>query len=48
MKDTFVHKLVNKALRTEDVDALYHVPFYIVDLSQQLKQLFDTLTLNKS
>jgi hypothetical protein len=47
-KDTFVYKLVNKALRIADADALYYFRFYIVDLSQQLKQLFGNLTLNKS
>jgi hypothetical protein len=30
-------RLVNKALRTEDVDFLYHFRFYIVDLCRQLE-----------
>ncbi|UJR19936.1 hypothetical protein I4U23_023068 [Adineta vaga] len=31
-RDSFIYKLVNKALRTEDIDALYTYRFYIVDL----------------
>lgn len=35
-RDTFVYKLLNKALRTEDIEQLYKFRFYIVDLSNQL------------
>lgn len=31
-RDSFIYKLINKALRTEDIDALYTYRFYIVDL----------------
>jgi len=30
--DSFVYKLINKALRTEDINALYIYRFYIIDL----------------
>jgi tetratricopeptide (TPR) repeat protein len=30
--DSFIYKLINKALRTEDIDALYTYRFYIIDL----------------
>ncbi|CAF3958648.1 unnamed protein product, partial [Adineta steineri] len=35
-KDSFIFKLINKALRTEDVDALYTFRFYLIDLCSQL------------
>ena len=35
-KDSFVYKLINKALRTEDIEQLYLFRFYIADLSRQL------------
>ncbi|CAF1448532.1 unnamed protein product [Adineta steineri] len=35
-KDSFLFKLINKALRTEDVDALYTFRFYLIDLCSQL------------
>lgn len=31
-RDSFLYKLINKALRTEDIDALYTYRYYIVDL----------------
>jgi tetratricopeptide (TPR) repeat protein len=31
-RDSFIYKLINKALRTEDIDALYTYRFYIADL----------------
>ncbi|CAF1690238.1 unnamed protein product, partial [Adineta ricciae] len=35
-KQTFVYKLINQALRTEDILQLYKFRYYIADLSQQL------------
>ncbi|CAF3824765.1 unnamed protein product [Rotaria sordida] len=40
MKDTFINKFINKALRTEDVSVLYQFRFYIMDLSEQLEMKF--------
>ncbi|CAF3322514.1 unnamed protein product [Rotaria socialis] len=37
-KQSFVYKLVNKALRTEDIDQLYAFRFFICDLSRNLAQ----------
>ncbi len=36
--DSFVYRLVNKILRTEDIELLYLFRFYIVDLCSQLEQ----------
>jgi tetratricopeptide (TPR) repeat protein len=36
--DSFVYRLVNKVLRTEDIELLYIFRFYIVDLCSQLEQ----------
>ena len=35
-RQSFIYKLVNQALRTEDIDALYIFRFYISDLCRQL------------
>ncbi|CAF4625395.1 unnamed protein product, partial [Rotaria sp. Silwood2] len=40
IKDTFLNKLINKALRTEDISVLYQFRFYIMDLSEQLEMKF--------
>jgi tetratricopeptide (TPR) repeat protein len=37
-KNNFVHRILNEALRTGNIDYLYHFRFFIIDLSQQLKQ----------
>ena len=37
-RDLFVYRLVNKALRTEDVELLYLFRFFIIDLCSQLEQ----------
>jgi tetratricopeptide (TPR) repeat protein len=37
-RETFVYKLINKALRTEDIEQLYIFRYYIADLSKQLAQ----------
>ena len=36
-KDSFLHKSINKALRTEDVFALYLFRYYIIDLCERIK-----------
>lgn len=36
--ECFVYRLLNKALRTEDIDGLYLFRFYIIDLCKQLKE----------
>ncbi len=35
---TYICRLVNKALRVEDVELLYQFRFYIIDLCKQLKK----------
>lgn len=35
-KESFVYKLVNKALRSEDIDQLYTFRFFIIDLSKSV------------
>lgn len=35
-KDCFLYRLVNKALRLQDIDALYKMRFYIHDLQEQI------------
>ncbi|CAF0926504.1 unnamed protein product [Adineta steineri] len=37
-KNTFVYRMINKALRTEDIEQLYRFRFYIADLSKHLAQ----------
>ncbi|CAF1480183.1 unnamed protein product [Adineta ricciae] len=37
-RDSFVYKLINKALRTEDIDSLYTYRFYIVDICECLTE----------
>jgi tetratricopeptide (TPR) repeat protein len=37
-KNNFVHRILNEALRTGNIDYLYYFRFFIIDLSQQLKQ----------
>lgn len=38
--DSFVYKLINKALRTEDIEVLHTFRFYIVDLCNNLKETY--------
>ncbi|CAF1337000.1 unnamed protein product [Didymodactylos carnosus] len=40
-KDSFLFRFVNKALRTEDLDTLHYLRYFIIDLCKQLKWLFD-------
>ncbi|UJR17485.1 hypothetical protein I4U23_004380 [Adineta vaga] len=42
-KDCFVYKLINKALRTEDVESLYTYRFYLIDLCTQLDAIHKTV-----
>ena len=37
-RETFVYKMINKALRTEDIDQLYIFRYYIADLSKQIAE----------
>ncbi|CAF4956822.1 unnamed protein product [Rotaria sp. Silwood1] len=37
-KESFIYKLINKALRSEDIDLLYTFRFFIGDLSQNLNR----------
>ena len=46
-KDCFLYRLVNKALRTEDVEALYDFRFYILDLSKELEKSFNDIKQNE-
>ncbi|CAM4789223.1 unnamed protein product [Rotaria magnacalcarata] len=47
-RDSFVYRLVNKALRTEDVELLYLFRFFIVDLSSQLEHEWQRLYNGKT
>lgn len=38
-KDSFIHRIVNKVLRTGNIEHCYLLRFYITDLSEQLYQL---------
>ena len=42
-RDSFIYRLINKALRTEDVAALYDYRFYIADLCKCLAENFNIL-----
>ncbi|CAF1342459.1 unnamed protein product [Didymodactylos carnosus] len=47
-RDTFLYRLLNKALREQDIDALYSLRYFIKDLHLQLKEqhiLQQTLTV---
>jgi len=47
-KETFVYRLLNTALRTEDIDALYIFRFFIADLCRQLKAEHKKLSIQYS
>jgi hypothetical protein len=38
-QDMFLHKIINKALRIQEIDTLYALRFFIQDLHNQLSQL---------
>ncbi|CAF4519016.1 unnamed protein product [Didymodactylos carnosus] len=42
-EDTFVYQIVNKALRTEDIDELFIFRFFIIDLSLNLARKYKEL-----
>ncbi|CAF2982275.1 unnamed protein product [Rotaria sp. Silwood2] len=46
--ESFLYRLVNKALRTEDTDDLYTYRFYIMDLCAQLKEEYYKQQLNNN
>ncbi|CAF3116284.1 unnamed protein product [Rotaria sp. Silwood2] len=46
-KQSFVYKLINKALRTEDIDLLYTFRFFIGDLSDNLQHEHEKILLSK-
>ncbi|CAF3609892.1 unnamed protein product [Rotaria socialis] len=46
-KDSFLYRLVNKALRTEDVGQLHLFRFFISDLSLKLTEIYKELTLKE-
>ncbi|CAF1509084.1 unnamed protein product [Rotaria sp. Silwood1] len=46
-RNTFIYKLINKALRTEDIEQLYIFRYYISDLSKQLAQEYEKLKRGK-
>ena len=41
--DTFVYKLINKALRTEDIEVLHTFRFFIVDLCNNLREKYEEM-----
>ena len=40
VQHSFIYRLINKAFRTENITALHHLHFFIVDLSAQLEKEF--------
>ncbi len=46
-KDSFVYRLVNKALRSEDIDQLHTFQFFIGDLSENLAREHEKMLLSK-
>ncbi|CAF2400065.1 unnamed protein product [Rotaria sp. Silwood2] len=46
-KQSFLYKLINKALRTEDIDLLYKFRFFIGDLSENLQRLHEKILLSE-
>ncbi|CAF1473387.1 unnamed protein product [Rotaria sordida] len=47
-KDTFIYKLINKALRTKDVEQLYVFRYYITDLSTSLNREYKNSHLTET
>ncbi|CAF4814250.1 unnamed protein product [Rotaria sp. Silwood1] len=45
-KQSFIYKLVNKALRTKDIDLLYMFRFFIEDLSKNLQHEHEKILLS--
>ncbi|CAF1285428.1 unnamed protein product [Rotaria sordida] len=46
-KQSFIYKLINKALRIEDIDLLYIFRFFIADLSENLQREHEKILLSK-
>ncbi|CAF1384583.1 unnamed protein product [Rotaria sordida] len=46
-KESFLYKLINKALRTEDIDLLYKFRFFIGDLSETLQRQHEKILLSE-
>ncbi|CAF0815539.1 unnamed protein product [Rotaria sp. Silwood1] len=46
-KQSFLYKLINKALRTEDIDLLYKFRFFIGDLSENLQRQHKKILLSE-
>ncbi|CAF1314566.1 unnamed protein product [Rotaria sordida] len=46
-KQSFIYKLINKVLRTEDIDLLYTFRFFIGDLSENLQREHEKILLSK-
>ena len=42
-RETFIYKLINKALRTEDIEQLYIFRYFISDLSRQLADRYQLM-----
>lgn len=40
LNNSFIYRLINKALRTENINSLFYFHFYIGDLSKQLEKEF--------
>jgi tetratricopeptide (TPR) repeat protein len=43
---SFIFETLNKALRTQDIDMLYKMRFFIVDLYKQLEELYSTASVS--
>ncbi|CAF1082646.1 unnamed protein product [Rotaria sordida] len=46
-KQSFIYKLINKALRIEDIDLLYKFRFFISDLSENLRYEHEKILLSQ-
>ncbi|CAF1158459.1 unnamed protein product [Adineta ricciae] len=46
-KEGFIYKIINKALRREDIDQLYLFRYYISDLSKQLAKEYEKIKTGK-
>lgn len=44
MRETFLYRLLNGALRTEDIDIIFQFRMIIIDLCRQLTKLFESKT----
>ncbi|CAF0719528.1 unnamed protein product [Adineta steineri] len=47
-RECFLYKLLNRALRTEDIDIVFKFRFFIIDLYNQLTDLHNQLKFDKS